>query len=367
MLSIGIRVAPYTDRRGVEKHVYDYLRFVDSFIFMASSLDKLVSYLPAENFSFLDNHFPQHCWEELQLLHQKGFYPYSYFDSHEKFQKKSLPSIEKWTNSLQGQVSISPENFQHAVKVIQRFWCENLGSNHDLYLTTDTLLLACVVDQFRKVTYSTYGLDSANYYTCSHLSGDDFLKVSKARLELLTDRSHLEMAENLIRWGVSSVFSKRLATMKNKYMEGFDEAKARTYGFLVDTNHLYGGIVQKFPLPLSEFEIVDVELSTILNTANDSELGFVLEVDLDYPDALHNMHKDFPPAPTKKKIDRNMLSEYQMGLLNQACNRRVTPPKLVQTLFAKKNYTVHCITLKLYVDLGLKVTKIHRVLQFKQE
>ena len=138
--------------------------------------------------------------------------------------------------------------------------------------------------------------------TCSHLSGDAFLKISKARVELLTDRSHLEVAENLIRGGVSLVFSKRLATINNKYLEGFDETKAGRYGFLVDANNLYGGILQKFPLPLNEFEIVDVELSTILRTANDSGNGFVLEVDLDYPDALHNMHKDFPLAPMKEKL-----------------------------------------------------------------
>ena len=154
--------------------------------------------------------------------------------------------------------------------------------------------------------------------------------------------------------------------MKNKYLEGFDDTKGRTYGFLVDANNLYAGIMQKFPLPLSEFEIMDVELSTIFKTANDSETGFVLEVDLYYPDALHSMHKDFPLAPTKKKYDRNMLFEFQMGLLDNACNRRVTTPNLVQTSFAKI-YTVYYITLKLYVDLGLKVTKVHRLLQFKQE
>ena len=64
----------------------------------------------------------------------------------------------------------------------------------------------------------------------------------------------------------------------------------------MDANNLYGGIMQKFPLPLSEFEIMDVELSTILETANHSEIGFILEVDLDHTDALHNMHKDFPLA-----------------------------------------------------------------------
>ena len=103
----------------------------------------------------------------------------------------------------------TPEDFQHATKVFQKFDCENVGSYHDLYLTTDTLLLACVVEQLRKITYSTYGLDNAHYYTCSHLSGDAFVKVTKAEVELFTDRSHLEMAANLIRGGVSSVFSKR--------------------------------------------------------------------------------------------------------------------------------------------------------------
>ena len=162
-----------------------------------------------------------------------------------EIQEKSLPSIEKWTNSFQdGYVSITPGN----LNMQNFFWklgCENLGSYHDLYLTTDTLLLACVVEHFRKVTYSTYGLDSAYYYTCSHVSGDVFLKVIKARVELLTDRSHLEMAENMIRGGVSLVFSKYLATV-NKYLKRFDGTKARTYGFLVDAKNLSGGIMQKF-------------------------------------------------------------------------------------------------------------------------
>ena len=367
-LSVGIKVASYTDRRGVEKHVYEYLRFADSYRFMAQPLDKLVNNLPPENFTFLDNHFPSKSPEELALLHQKGFYPYSYFDCHEKFEEKTLPKLEKWTNSLHGgQVSISAENLEQANKVFSTFNCRNLGDYHDIYLTVDTLLLACVVEEFRKVTYSTYGLDSAHYFTCSHLSGDAFLKVSKARVELMTDRMQLEMAENLIRGGVSSIFSKRLATMNNSYLDSFDDSKAISYGLLLDANNLYGGIMQNFPLPLGNFQIVDVELSEILSTDKESDVGYVLEVDLDYPDCLHNMHKDFPLAPTKEKIDRNMLSEYQIGLLDHAGSNRVVNPKLVQTLFNKKNYTVHYISLKLYVEMGLRVSKVHRVLRFKQQ
>ena len=159
----------------------------------------------------------------MQLLHQKMFYPYSSIVW--KLSGKILAQCTKRTNSLQDRlVSISPENFQHA-NVFQEFVCQILSSYHDLYLATDTLLLACVVEQFRKVTYFTYGLDTPHYYTFSHLSGDAFLKVIEAIVELPTDRSHLEMVENLIRGSVSSMFSKRLATMSNKYLEGFDETE----------------------------------------------------------------------------------------------------------------------------------------------
>ena len=367
-LSIGVKVGTYLDSRGVEKNVYEYLRFIDSYRFMASSLDKLVSFLPKDRFKLLDSSFPTYCPAELELLYQKGHYPYSYFDCHSKFNEKHLPAREFWVNSLQGgKVTISTEEIQHAEKVFATFKCENLGDFHDLYLLCDTLQLACVFEEFRRMTYSTYGLDSAHYFTCSNLSGDAFLKVSNSQVELLTDREHLEMAENLIRGGVASVFSKRLSTMNNQYLSCYDEMKASTYGIMLDANNLYGGIMEKFPLPLKDFHMdSNTQLSEVLSTSNDSSVGYILEVDLEYPDALHNLHKDFPLAPTKEKVEIGSLSNYQLSLLQKFDQKRIVTRKLVQTLGPKKNYTVHYITLKLYVNLGLKVTKVHRVLKFTQ-
>ena len=71
-LVLELRLTPTVEEW---ENMSEYLRFVDSFRLKASSLDKLVSYLPAENFRLLDNHFPQFSSEDLQLLHQKGFYP----------------------------------------------------------------------------------------------------------------------------------------------------------------------------------------------------------------------------------------------------------------------------------------------------
>ena len=180
-LSIGVPVRTYQDKNGVTKTVFEYLRFIDSYRFMGASLEKLVSYLPEDKFEILDKVFPDYSKEERNLLHQKGYYPYSYFDNFEKFQEEKLPPREQWKDSLHnGEVMITEDQWQHAEKVYEQFQCENLGDYHNLYLLTDTLLLACVVEEFRSLCYKTYGLDSAHYFTCSHLSGDAFLKICRS-------------------------------------------------------------------------------------------------------------------------------------------------------------------------------------------
>ena len=151
-LVLKLRLTPIVE---CLKNMYMNIYVSSTHRFMVLSLDKLVSYLPAENFSLLDNHFPEHCSDFFQLLHQKEFDPYSRFYSHGKFHEKWLPSVENWTNCLQdGRVPITPVIFQHAAKVIQKFGCDNFVSYHDLYLTTDTLLFDCMLEQFRKVTFS---------------------------------------------------------------------------------------------------------------------------------------------------------------------------------------------------------------------
>ena len=78
--------------------------------------------------------------------------------------------------SGQKEIMLTEEEWNHAEKVFERFKCANLGDYHDFYLNTDTLILTCVVEEFRTLCYNTYGSDRAHYFTCSHLSGDAFLK-----------------------------------------------------------------------------------------------------------------------------------------------------------------------------------------------
>ena len=313
------------------------------------------------------------------MLKQKGSIPYCFVDSFEKLQEAQLPPLNKWTNSLQQyEVTVSEEEYKRAIEVFNLFECRNIGDYYNLYLTTDVFLLAAVVLCFRKVCYDTYGLDCCQYYTASNLSGDAMLKICNPKLHLLTEREHLDMVESLIRGGVSTVYSKRLCRANNKFLSDYKPKNISSFIIMIDANNLYGGIREKFSLPLHEFEMFDKSewtneqaqeiLRRILNTPDDDEVGYIVEVDLSYPDSLHDLHSDFPLAPTKEAIDECWLSEYQSSLLADMQIQK--PPqvkKLIQTLFDKQNYTLHYQTLKLYFELGLVVTKLHRVLSFKQQ
>ena len=213
------------------------------------------------------------------------------------------------------ETSITETEYAHAQKIFAIFGCHGFGDYHDLHLKSDTLLLACVVEAFRKLCYDTYSLDPVHYFTSSHLSGDAFLKTCNTDIELLTDRELLEMTQNMIRGGVASVFSKRLFKANNKYQMSFNPDKESTFGFLVDANNLFGGVMEKLPLPSKDFRKVNVPLEHVLQTPTDSPVGYILEVDLEYPDALHDLQEGFPLAPTKEIVDGAFLSDYQLNIL----------------------------------------------------
>ena len=366
-LNMGVLVKTITDKNGRTRNVYEYLRFVDSYKFMLMPLDKLAVNLPGDKFVFLDSYFSNYTTEQRNLLKKKGHFPYSYLDSFQKFDVKGLPPLKLWRNSLSNnEISITREEYNHAKRVYNEFRCKNFGDYHDLYLACDALILASAFENFRGVCYQTYGLDCSQFYTASNLTGSAFLKVCKPELDLLTDREMLDLTEDMIRGGVASVYSKRMVKANNKYMADYNPREPSSYIICIDANNLYGGIMEKFMLPLNQFEWASgVTIETILATSDNSEVGYIVEVDLEYPDHLHDIHSDFPLAPVKQSINTAWLSEYQRNVLGERPVNSKSK-KLIQTLYRKERYTLHYITLKLYISLGLQVSKVHRVLTFKQ-
>ena len=149
------------------------LRFIDSFKFMASSLDKLSSYF--EKLDTLEYMFNGFSNEQIALLKRNGVFPYDYVSSFEKLKEANLPSKNDFFSSLYN-THISDEDYEHAQHVWQSFNIQDLGQYSDLYLKTDVILLAEVFENFRNNCLAAYELDPAHYYTTSGLSWGAMLK-----------------------------------------------------------------------------------------------------------------------------------------------------------------------------------------------
>ena len=242
-----------------------------------------------------------------------------------------------------------------------------MGEYHDLYLKSDILLLADVFESFRKTCLEYYKLDPCHYFTSPGLSWDAMLKMTDIKLELMTDIDMFQFVEIGLRRGVSYI-SHRYAKANNKYMKGYDEKAPSKYLMYLDSNNLYGWSMSQY-LPTGGFKWMSEKKINELDLAkygDDSKRGLILEVDLEYPKELHDLHNDYPIAPEKIRVTEDMLSNYCRKSAAKYNISTGLVSKLITNLRNKEKYVLHYRNLQLYTNLGLKVTKVYRVLQFDQ-
>ena len=341
----------------------NHLTFIDSFQFMSSSLDKLVSNLPSEALKYTNKQFKGGKFE---LMTRKGVYPYDYMDSFEKFNKTELPTKEEFYSILSDE-HITDEDYQHAKNVWNTFKLQSMGEYHNLYLKSDILLLADVFENFRKTCLQYYKLDPCHYFTSPGLSWDAMLKMTNIQLELRTNIDMFQFIEKGMRGGISYI-ANRYGKANNKYMREYDEKAPSKYIMYLDANNLYGWAMSQY-LPTGGFKWLTEKQINKLNLAeheDDSKKGLILEVDLEYPKELHNLHNDYPLGPEKVKVTESMLSDYCKNIQKKFKISAGLVHKLIPTLCNKEKYVIHYRNLQLYTDLGLKVKKVHRVLEFNQ-
>ena len=341
----------------------NHLTFIDSFQFMSSSLDKLVSNLPAEALKYTNKRFQK---EKFNLMTRKGVYPYDYMDSFEKFNKTELPTKEEFYSILNNE-HITDEDYCHAQKVWNTFQLQTMGEYHNLYLKSDILLLADVFENFRKTCLQYYKLDPCHYFTSPGLSWDAMLKMTNIKLELMTDIDMFQFIEKGMRGGISYI-ANRYGKANNKYMREYDENAPSKYIMYLDANNLYGWAMSQY-LPTGCFKWMTEKQINKINLAQyneDSNKGLILEVDLEYPKELHDLHNDYPLVPEKVKVTDDMLSGYCKNIQKKFNISTGLVHKLIPTLCDKEKYVLHYRNLQLYIDLGLKVKKVHRVLEFNQ-
>ena len=353
-----------------------WLRFIDSFQFLPASLENLVGNLAQDGIQAFSHLLSETDDEtEARLLLRKGVYPYEYMDSFDKFEEQNLPPIDQFYSTIKKD-HISIEDYEHAQAVFQAYDMISLGEYHDLYLKTDVVLLTDVFESFRDLCVKQYELDPCHFYTSPGLSWSACLKMTDVRLELLTDIDQILMVEAGIRGGLSQI-SNRYKKANNPYLEGYDPAVPTTYLQYLDANNLYGWAMVQ-PLPVDKFEFMgdrDIESLDIMSIPETGDIGYILEVTLEYPNSLHDEHNCLPLAPVRKAITIEELSPYTQNLLRKMHGLTENDPlpncgkveKLLATLEDKSHYVLHYRNLQLYLRLGIRLKAIHRVLKFRQD
>ena len=362
-IKMNINAIPNNMEKYMAFMLGNHLTFIDSFQFMSSSLDKLVSNLPAEALKYTNKIFRK---EKFNLMTRKGIYPYDYMDSFEKFNKTELPTKEEFYSILNNE-HISDEDYCHAKKVWNTFQLQTMGEYHNLYLKSDILLLADVFENFRKTCLQYYKLDPCHYFTSPGLSWDAMLKMTNIQLELMTDIDMFQFVETGMRGDISYI-ANRYGKANNKYMREYDEKAPSKYIMYLDANNLYGWAMSQY-LPTGGFKWMTEKQINKIDLAKyneNSKKGLILEVDLEYPKELHDLHNDYPLAAERVCVNKDMLSEYCKKIATKYNISTGLVHKLIPTLCDKEKYVLHYRNLEMYLDLGLKVKKVHRVLEFNQ-
>ena len=323
-----------------------YIKFIDTFRFMSESLSNLADNLSEDKSRFKETlkFFPL---EAIDLVTRKGVFPYEYVDNWQKLEELTLPPKSEFFNSLTDS-EISEDDYVHAQTIWKKFNINTLGEYSDFYLLTDILILADVFENFRDLCLKTLNLDASYFMTAPGLAFEGMLKYTKVKLERIQNYEMFLMIENGIRGGIcQSITRYAKANLPNINGIHFNKEKPFTYLSYFDCVNLYGKSMLS-DLPYKDFQWYNDLSLDVMSIDDDAEYGFILEVDVNYPEELHDKHSEFPFLPQ---------NDYPP-------NSKVV--KLLTTLSTKKNYVVHYRNLKQAIANGLNVIKIHRIIRFAQ-
>ena len=359
------------------------VRFIDSLQFLNAGLATLVTNLTEDatvnnlkHASKMRDTYPELRQEDISA---KGVFPYSFLNSMERLEHPDLPPLADWYDVLEEGISVSEEDIARGREMWHRLGCRNLGEYLLRYLELDCRLLADVFEQFRNIMFSDHKLDPAHYLSLPHFSYDAALKFSGDSIELITIPEMFRDVENAKRGGYSFC-NKHWCEAYNPYVNPGTEHDPRdVYLGNIDANNLYGNALRrKFAYAdykyLSPEEITAIDWQTI-DTEGDH--GYFVVCDLHCPPDVQKKTRNFPLAPETVELTYDMLSPYSKDV-NRRKNLTLKPDsqkpdhysscrKLIAHFNDKVEYVVHFATLKFYLEMGMEITRIHRVIGFKQK
>lgn len=356
--------------------------------------------------------------EALDLLLRKVPMPFSRLTSPEYFELDAVLPQDDYKDGLKGK-TCSDESYAMVKRVVEYFKLKNQGEYHDLYLYTDTLALADVVEAMRARWFDRFEIDMVHSVTMASASYQTMLKATGAEVELLTEdnRALCDAVIKNIRGGVSCIFQPYAVANNWKclpkdvppdlqhhadlhervreqnclagvdksflpadYVEwcveyGYDPRDETTWIVYGDVNSLYPTVMSG-SLPLRAYCPVDVPQtsrqdrleflhSLLKNYRPENQQGFFLEVTYHVPKHLHDFF-DYAPV-TKRHVEQEELSLYQQTLIEKFRKKSTAKTTKLFPFLGEHREVLHQIDLlQYYVELGVVVTDFHRAWSFHQ-
>ena len=319
---IDIQVITKTNERYMSIIVNNSIISLGLLQFLSASLDTLAGNLEDKDFRHLWSEFPK---DKLEILKRKDSYLYEWVDSYKTFTYPRLSPKESFYSSLYDGKrdkgdgdDISTRQYLHLKFVWKEFEFKTYKDYHNHYLKKDVLLLADVFENFIFASVRYYNLHSCHYFSAPGLSWDAMLNMTKVELEKISNADTHPFIQRGMRGGISYV-NKRHSEANNKYCPDYDKNKPENYIFYLDMNNLYGDAMSQY-LPYGGFKWVKFNnetINSVLNKSDNSLHDYFLEVDLHYPEKLHDDHNDYSMAPEKIKVREETLSQSQLKIKNE--------------------------------------------------
>ena len=371
---------------------YTLMKFFDmkdSFKFQAASLDNLSKSI--QDYSIVPKVYKffgkKVDSKMLKDLKRKAHFPHEYLDNYKKLNDKELPEKKHFYSSLT-KSDISNKRYKHSCRMFKNFECSDLGEYSDMYLILDVILLAQIMEEFRASFIEHTKIDPIWYITLQSACWDAMLCMSDIKLGKIDDhRKYCDMM-NGIRGGLTQVCQ--------RYCLNTDEVDL----LYIDANSLYPTVMSK-KLPVNLHDYLDLDgmneeekIGIIKSYSMEGDQGCFTCVDVEYPEDLHENHKDLPFLPDRKTVTYNELSEAarEAHIANCVYKLKREPQKyekfeklsdlekelkyetmyasgekLMATLEDKKEYICHFSLIQQAMKYGLIIKKVHWILPFDQE
>ena len=248
----------------------------------------------------------------------------------------------------------------------------------NLYVRTDVFLLADAMVNLREQVWKLFQLDLCSFFSLPHLSLQIMLKETEAKVDYMRDLKMIDLVKRNIRGGLSFVNLRHARhepvarpEEEEEGAEGAEEGSLNWLLLYLDANNLYGDAMRR-SLPVGEYEwMSQAELrrfeADLQDLPEDGDTGYVVEVDLEYPEELHNDQNSFPLAPESVEVGWDDLSDYSRHCKEAlGLGRRHQARKLTATFRTRRHYLVHFANLKYYLQQGLKLVTVWRGIRFRQ-